>query len=198
MCSAQCFELNSLLQQYVQNTHEQQRWSWIIFTETQKEQNSYNMTGWLKRLTILKKAEIKETDTHKTQVKDYSDSIWMNLNTDSKDVNNWEVDMKLKMRYEHSENQHWEMCQQLLKDSRKSSRRKSMTLKATRRNKEARSCLKLDKLMKDVWMTINSVSKQLVWKTKSHKIKIVYSQSTQHQRWLLNLFRRLHVTWVSE
>ncbi len=32
------------------------------------------MTGWLKRLTILKKAEIKETDTHKTQVKeDYSE-----------------------------------------------------------------------------------------------------------------------------
>jgi len=26
--------------------------------------------------------------------------------------------------------------------------------------------------MKDVWMTTNSVSKQLVWKTKSHKIKI--------------------------
>jgi hypothetical protein len=27
-------------------------------------------------------------------------------------------------------------------------------------------------LMKDVWTTINSVLKQLVWKTKSHKIKI--------------------------
>jgi hypothetical protein len=26
--------------------------------------------------------------------------------------------------------------------------------------------------MKDVWMTINSVLKQLVWKTKSHKIEI--------------------------
>jgi hypothetical protein len=26
--------------------------------------------------------------------------------------------------------------------------------------------------MKDVWTAINSVSKQLVWKTKSHKIKI--------------------------
>jgi len=38
--------------------------------------------------------------------------------------------------------------------------------------KEAKTCLKLDKLMKDVWMTINSVSKQLVWKTKSHKIEI--------------------------
>ena len=26
--------------------------------------------------------------------------------------------------------------------------------------------------MKDVWTAINSVSKQLMWKTKSHKIKI--------------------------
>jgi len=34
------------------------------------------MTGQSKKLTILKKAEIKETDTHETQIKeDYSDSI---------------------------------------------------------------------------------------------------------------------------
>jgi len=34
------------------------------------------MTGQLKELTILKKAEIKETDTHRIQVEeDYSDSI---------------------------------------------------------------------------------------------------------------------------
>ena len=38
--------------------------------------------------------------------------------------------------------------------------------------KEAEACLKLDKLMKDVQMTTNSVSEQLVWKIKSHKIKI--------------------------
>jgi len=79
-----------------------------------KEQNSYDMTDQLKRLTILKKAEIKEINTHRTQIeKDYSDSIWKVLNSDanSKDVNNWEVDMRLKMRYKHSENQHWEMCQ---------------------------------------------------------------------------------------
>ncbi len=72
------------------------------------------MTGQSKRLAILKKVKIKETDTYKTQIKeDYSDSIWtvLNLNTNSKDVNNWEIDMRLKMRYEHSENQHWEMCQ---------------------------------------------------------------------------------------
>jgi len=41
-----------------------------------KRQNNYNTTGQLKRLAILKKAKIKETNTHRTQVEeDYSDSI---------------------------------------------------------------------------------------------------------------------------
>ncbi len=41
-----------------------------------KRQNSYNTTGQSKRLIILKKAEIKETDTHETQVEEaYSNSI---------------------------------------------------------------------------------------------------------------------------
>ncbi len=77
-----------------------------------KRQNDYNMTGQSKRLIILKKAKIKETNTHRTQVEeDYSDSIWiaLNLNANSEDVNNWEVDMRLKTRYEHPENQRWEM-----------------------------------------------------------------------------------------
>jgi len=124
----------------------------------------------------LKKAEIKETDTHETQIEeDYSNSTWivLNLNADSEDVNNWEVDMRLKMRYEHSENQCWEMRQQLLKRQQKELKKKVNDLKKQQKEmKEARTCLKLDKLMKDVWTTINSVSKQLVWKIKSHKIKI--------------------------
>ncbi len=77
-----------------------------------KKQNSYDTTGQPKRLAILKKAEIKETDTCRTQIKeDYSDSTWtaLNLNADSEDVNDWEVNMRLKMRYEHPENQRWEM-----------------------------------------------------------------------------------------
>jgi len=41
-----------------------------------KKQNSYDITDQLKRLAILKKAEIEETDTHRTQIEeDYSDSI---------------------------------------------------------------------------------------------------------------------------
>ncbi len=40
-----------------------------------KEQNGYDTTGQSKKLAILKKAEIKETNTHETQVEeDYSDS----------------------------------------------------------------------------------------------------------------------------
>ncbi len=79
-----------------------------------KEWNNYDTTDQLKRLAILKKAEIKEIDTHKTQIKkDYSDSIWTVLNSDAdlKDVDDWEVDMKLKMRYEHLKNQHQVMHQ---------------------------------------------------------------------------------------
>jgi len=141
-----------------------------------KEQNGYNTTGWLKGLAILKKAEIKETDTHKTQVEEnYSDSTWTALNSDadSEDVNNWEVNMRLKMRYEHPKNQCWKMRQQLLERQQKELKKKVNDLKKQQEEtKKARACLKLNKLMKDVQTATNSVSKQLVWKTKSHKIKI--------------------------
>ncbi len=131
-----------------------------------KEQNGYNTTGQLKGLAILKKAEIKEINTHETQMKeDYSNSIWivLNLNANLKDVNNWEVDMKLKTRYEHSENQRSEMRQQLLERQQKELKKKVNDLKKQQEEtKEAKACLELDKLMKDIWMTINSVSKQFV------------------------------------
>ncbi len=154
-----------------------------------KKQNGYNTTGWLKGLAILKKAEIKENNTHKTQVEeDYSDSTWiaLNLNTDSKNVNNWEVNMRLKTRYEHSENQRWEMRQQLLKRQQKELKKRVNNLKKQQEEtKKARACLKLNKLMKGVWMTTNPVSKQLVWKTKSHKIKIclLTGYSTSDDNW---------------
>ncbi len=141
-----------------------------------KGQNGYNTTGQLKELAILKKAEIKEINTHKTQVEeDYSDSTWMalNLNADSKDVNNWEVDMRLKTRYEHLKNQRWEVRQQLLKRQQKELKKRVNDLKKQQEEtKEAKACLKLNKLMRDIWMTTNPVLKQLVWKTKSHKIEI--------------------------
>ncbi len=112
------------------------------------------MTDQSKKLAILKKAEIKETDTCRTQIKeDYSNSIWTALNSDanSKDVNNWEVDIKLKMRYKHFENQHWAMHQQLLKEQQKELKKKVDDLKKQQKEiKEVRACLKLSKLIKDV------------------------------------------------
>jgi len=141
-----------------------------------KRQNNYDTTDQLKKLAILKKAEIKETNTHRTQIEeDYSDNTWivLNLNANSKDVDNWEVNMRLKTRHEYPENQHWEMHQQLLEKQQEELEKRVNDLKKQQEEtKEARACLKLNKLMKDVWTTINSVLKQLVWKTKSHKIKI--------------------------
>jgi len=51
-----------------------------------KWHDEYNTTKWselkskIKELAILKKEEIKETDTYEIQIEDYSDSIWMILN----------------------------------------------------------------------------------------------------------------------
>jgi len=55
------------------------------------------------------------------------------------------------------------MRQQLLKRQQKELKKKVDNLKKQQEEmKEARTCLKLDKLMKDVQTAINSVSKQLV------------------------------------
>jgi len=55
------------------------------------------------------------------------------------------------------------MRQQLLKRQQKELKKRVDDFKKQQKEmKEARTCLKLDKLMKDVQITINSVSKQLV------------------------------------
>ncbi len=65
------------------------------------------------------------------------------------------------------------MHQQLLKRQQKELKKEVNNLKKQQEEtEEARACLKLSKLMKDVWTATDSVSEQLVWKTKSHKIKI--------------------------
>jgi len=71
--------------------------------------------------------------------------------------------MRLKTRYEHSENQHQKMRQQLLKRQQKELKKRVNDLKKQQEEtEEAKTCLELNKLMKDVQMTINPVSKQLV------------------------------------
>jgi len=55
------------------------------------------------------------------------------------------------MRYEHSENQHQEMRQQLLKRQQKELKKRVDDLKKQQKEtKKVRTCLKLNKLMKDV------------------------------------------------
>jgi len=71
--------------------------------------------------------------------------------------------MGLKMKHEYPENQHQEMCQQLLKRQQKELKKKVNDLKKQQKEtKEAEACLKLDKLMRDVQMTTDPVPEQLV------------------------------------
>jgi len=59
--------------------------------------------------------------------------------------------MRLKIRYEHSENQRQEMRQQLLKRQQKELKKRVNDLKKQQKEmKEAKTCLELNKLMKDV------------------------------------------------
>jgi len=59
--------------------------------------------------------------------------------------------MRLKTRYEHSENQRQKMRQQLLEKQQKELKKRVNDLKKQQEEtKEARTCLKLNKLMKDV------------------------------------------------
>ena len=59
-----------------------------------KRHEDYNTTKWSKsqsevnELAILEKEKIEETDTHRTQIEDYSDSIWivLNLNVNQEDI----------------------------------------------------------------------------------------------------------------
>ena len=65
------------------------------------------------------------------------------------------------------------MRQQLLEKQQEELKKGVNDLKKQQEEtKEAKACLELDKLMKEVWTVTNPVPKQLVWKTKSHKIKI--------------------------
>jgi len=71
--------------------------------------------------------------------------------------------MRLKTRHEHSENQRQKMRQQLLKRQQKELKKKVNDFKKQQEEtKEARACLKLNKLMKDVRTATNPVLKQLV------------------------------------
>ncbi len=64
------------------------------------------------------------------------------------------------------------MRQQLLERQQKELKKRVDDLKKQQETEEARACLELNKLMRDVWTATNPVLKQLVWKTKSHKIEI--------------------------
>jgi len=57
MCSAQHSELNSLLQQHVLNTYEQQRQSQMILTKTQEETKQLQHDRLTEEISYLKESQ---------------------------------------------------------------------------------------------------------------------------------------------
>jgi len=96
---------------------------WYLQKSCKKCEN-YNTTKWsesrseVKKLAILKKEKIEKINTHKTQIEDYSDSIWtvLNLNVNQENIDNWKIDMKFKNQYEHLDNQYRALCKCLLEE----------------------------------------------------------------------------------
>ncbi len=78
----------------------------MILTEAQKEMKQLWHNGSTERISYSRESE-DWRNIHDAQIEeDYSDSIWMYLNSDvnSENVNNWEIDMRLKKGSEYSEN----------------------------------------------------------------------------------------------
>jgi len=165
--------------------------------KSHKRCEDYNTTEWseskseVKELAILEKEEIEETNTHETQIEDYSNSIWivLDLNADQENIDNWEVDMELKDQYEHSENQCRVLCEHLLEEQVKELEEEVQVFQKEQwKAEEKMVCEKFDRLMKNTRTVIcdTSAADHL---TIEHKIVIClfvgYTTKSEEQ-WLEN------------
>jgi len=132
-----------------------------------KKCENYDTTEWLKlkfevkELTILKKEEIEETDTHETQIEDYSNNIWivLNLNVNQENIDNWKVNMKLKNQYEHSDNQCRTLHKHLLEEWQTELKREFETFqKEQQKVKEKTVCEEFNRFMKKIKIIIHEIS----------------------------------------
>jgi len=165
--------------------------------KSHEKHEDYDITKWseskseVKELAILEKEEIKKTDTCRTQIKDYNNSIWivLNLNVNQEDVDSWEVNMKLKNQYEHSENQCRVLCEHLLKEQVKELKEKVQVFQKEQwKAEEKMMCEKFDRLMKNTRTVIcdTSATDHL---TIEHKIVICLSVRyiiKNEEQWLEN------------
>jgi len=81
------------------------------------------------------------------------------LNANQEDIDSWEVDMKLKNQYEHSENQHRALCKHLLKEQAKELKKKVQIFQKEQwKAEEKMMCKKFDRLMKNTRTVICDTS----------------------------------------
>ncbi len=147
-----------------------------------KGQDDYAMMSGLKGLAILEKVvrddmnKIEETDTHGTQkegtaeAQDLEDLTWMylDLDADPEDVDNWEINMGLKQGYEHPENRCLEWCEHLLEEQQQTLQEEVTTIK---QHEVETAAVQLEELMTTVWLTIWDQGMP-EWPRKGHGIEI--------------------------
>jgi len=95
------------------------------------------------------------------------------LNANQENINNWEVDMKLKNQYKHSENQHRTLCKHLLKKWAKELKTEfKIFQKEQQKVKEKTVCKKFNELMMNVWVTFHDKLASLTYSMYEQKIVI--------------------------
>jgi len=147
-----------------------------------RHSTNYAMMSELKGLAILEKVvrdnsdEIEETDTHRTQegdtaeAQDLEDLTWMylDLDADPEDVDNWEVDMGLKQGYEHLKNWCLEWCENLLEEQQQTLQEE---VTASKWHEVKTAAVQLEGLVTTVWLTIQD-QEMPEWPRKGCGIKI--------------------------
>ncbi len=94
--------------------------------------------------------------------------MYLNLNADSEDVDNWEVNMKLKQSYEHLKNWCLEWCKCLLKEQQQTLQEEVIAIK---QHEAETAAIQLEELTTMIWLTIQD-HKMSEWSQKGYEIKI--------------------------
>ncbi len=77
--------------------------------------------------------------------------MYLNLNADSENVDNWEVNMKLKQSYEHLKNWYLEQCKSLLEEQQQTLQEEVIINK---QHEAEMAAVQLEELMTMIWFTI--------------------------------------------
>lgn len=125
-----------------------QRSGWYSQKPRGKKREEYDTTSSERLETIIREEnldaieidtkEVEEIDTREAQKQENNTWMYLDFDADSEDIDAWEVDMKMKNRYSHLENQQREAKEERLAEQKKILEEKRTILKEKARERETR------------------------------------------------------------